>query len=140
MTNRIIVDSSFLYALAPPNDMNHQVAVSLAQQIATESLVIPVVALTEVTFLIRTRIGYRAVTQFLKSLSYSDAVFESLTLGDLSKISDITQKYRDARLDFVDCCIMALSERLQITQVATFDRRDFAIFRPSHTDFLTLLP
>jgi hypothetical protein len=35
---------------------------------------------------------------------------------------------------------MALSERLQITQVCTFDRRDFSIFRPTHYDYLELLP
>jgi len=48
--------------------------------------------------------------------------------------------YADARLDFVDCCIMALTERLDIRRVATFDRRDFSIFRPNHGDYLELLP
>lgn len=48
--------------------------------------------------------------------------------------------YQSARFDFVDCCIMALSERLNITQVCTLDRRDFSIFRPGHCPFLELLP
>ena len=49
-------------------------------------------------------------------------------------------KYADARFDFVDCCIMALVERLDITQICTFDRRDFGIFRPAHCEYLELLP
>ncbi|MCD4684394.1 MAG: hypothetical protein K8S97_00470 [Anaerolineae bacterium] len=49
-------------------------------------------------------------------------------------------EYDTARFDFVDCCIMALTERLNITQVCTFDRRDFSIFRPIHCDYLDLLP
>jgi predicted nucleic acid-binding protein len=42
--------------------------------------------------------------------------------------------------DLADCCIMALSERLNITYISTLDRRDFSIFRPRHCDYLTLLP
>jgi hypothetical protein len=49
-------------------------------------------------------------------------------------------QYADANLDFVDCCIMALSERLQVRQICTLDRRDFSIFRPTHCDYLELLP
>ncbi len=48
--------------------------------------------------------------------------------------------YRSAKFDFVDCCIMALTERLNIRQVCTLDRRDFPIFRPKHCPFLELLP
>lgn len=50
------------------------------------------------------------------------------------------RKYRDAELDFVDCCLTALAERLNITRICTFDRRDFSIIRPKHTDYLELLP
>ena len=35
---------------------------------------------------------------------------------------------------------MAIAERLNITRIATFDRRDFSIFQPSHCDYLELLP
>jgi len=48
--------------------------------------------------------------------------------------------YADAGFDFVDCCIMALAERLQITPIYTFDHRDFAIFRRQHCPYLELLP
>lgn len=43
-------------------------------------------------------------------------------------------------LDFVDCCNMAISERLNITKIYTLDRRDFGICRPTHCDYLELLP
>jgi len=48
--------------------------------------------------------------------------------------------YTDAEFDLVDCCIMPLSERLNITQVATFDRRDFSTHRPGQCNYLELLP
>ena len=59
---------------------------------------------------------------------------------DVHTIHEITEMYASAEFDIVDCCIMALAERLQITRIATFDRRDFSIFRPRHCDFLELLP
>jgi predicted nucleic acid-binding protein len=47
-------------------------------------------------------------------------------------VREILRTYPGAKLDFVDCCMMAMSERLNITRVCTFDRRDFLIFRPTH--------
>jgi len=55
-------------------------------------------------------------------------------------VYEISQQYADARLDLVDCCIMAIAERLNVTRVATFDRRDFSVFKPNHCDYLDLLP
>jgi predicted nucleic acid-binding protein len=36
--------------------------------------------------------------------------------------------------------MMVLAERLNIADIYTFDRRDFAAFRPSHRAYLRLLP
>ena len=52
----------------------------------------------------------------------------------------IMRQYASAAFDYTDAAIMALSERLNITQLYTFDHRDFRIFRPQHTAFLELLP
>ncbi len=35
---------------------------------------------------------------------------------------------------------MAMTEGLNVTEICTFDRRDFSIFRPTHCDYLELLP
>jgi hypothetical protein len=35
---------------------------------------------------------------------------------------------------------MAQAERLNIARIATFDRRDFSVFRPKHCEYLELLP
>ena len=36
--------------------------------------------------------------------------------------------------------VVAIAERLGVTQVATLDRRDFSVVRPRHTDAFELLP
>jgi predicted nucleic acid-binding protein len=59
---------------------------------------------------------------------------------DFERALAILDKYADSRIDFVDACIMALAERLNVTRVLTFDRRDFGLYRPTHCDHFELLP
>ncbi len=35
------------------------------------------------------------------------------------------------KIDFVDCSIVAMAERLNITRIMTVDQCDFGLFRPS---------
>jgi predicted nucleic acid-binding protein len=35
---------------------------------------------------------------------------------------------------------MGVAERLNITRIYTFDKRDFGVFRPKHTQYLELVP
>lgn len=65
---------------------------------------------------------------------------QGITQSDMMQIQQIMTQYADAEFDFADVSIMALAERLQITRIYTFDRRDFSIFRPTHCDYLELLP
>jgi len=64
----------------------------------------------------------------------------ALTTVDMLRMTQIMNQYRDAEFDFADAAIMAQAERLNVVRVATFDRRDFAMFRPAHCDYLELLP
>ncbi|MHB8628121.1 MAG: hypothetical protein ACYDBJ_20085 [Aggregatilineales bacterium] len=65
---------------------------------------------------------------------------EALTTADMLRMEVIMAQYQSARFDYTDTAIMALAERLNLTQVYTFDRRDFSIFRPAHCPVLELLP
>ncbi|MGR6968016.1 hypothetical protein ACU610_26520 [Geodermatophilus sp. URMC 61] len=40
----------------------------------------------------------------------------------------------------MDASVVALTERLELREVAALDRRDFSVVRPRHTPALTLLP
>lgn len=139
MKNSILVDSSFLVALSDMKDKYHHQAVAFAQQ-NRQQRVIPDVVLPEVTHLLGYGIGHHAVRVFLRSLAQSDIRLEPITMGDIERAVEIMEQYADAKLDFVDCCIMTLAERLDITRICTFDRRDFSMFRPLHCSFLELLP
>ena len=55
-------------------------------------------------------------------------------------MAELARTYADARLDPTDVSVIALAERLNVTQVATLDGRDCRIVRPRHCEALTLLP
>jgi len=136
---QILIDSSFLYALFDQDDGKHQQALNWAMH-QPYQLLVPEVVLGEVMFLLDRNGGVPATLQFLDRFTSLNYPLESVTVDDLRRVREIRETYASSRLDFVDCCIMALSERLGVTQVCTFDRRDFAIFRPRHCAFLELLP
>ncbi len=135
----LITDSSFVYALYSESDPAHQVAKRFVSQ-NPEQLLVPNVVLPEVCYLITRDYGRRGIEQFIKYFAQLDALFAPLILDDLDRLREIVSTYADAELDIVDCCIMAIAERLNLTRIATFDRRDFAMVRPRHCDFLELLP
>ena len=139
MSNPILIDTSFLYALYNANDARHRAAVESAREINQVSIV-PEVILPEITYLFRRDIGYHAISPFLQKLAESDIQLQCLEWVDIRRAQEIMVTYATSEFDIVDACIMALSERLEVTQVCTFDRRDFSIFRPHHCDYLELLP
>lgn len=137
--NRLLIDSSFLFALYNQSDDYHQQAQRFAAG-NQSSFLIPDVILPEVTFLFSRRGGVPAVGGFLRTLAAVQPHLEPLTITDIQHASEIMSKYADSKLDFVDCGIMAMAERLNIIQICTFDRRDFGIYRPTHCEHLELLP
>jgi predicted nucleic acid-binding protein len=137
--SRLLVDSSYLYALFDQKNERFDDAVLVATLYQGQFL-IPYVVLTEVAYLFNREGGVPAVLKFLDGLTTMQPQFEVVLLSDLTRAREIMAVFRRAKLDFVDCCIMALSERLNVTQICTFDHRDFSIFRPKHVTHLEILP
>jgi hypothetical protein len=59
---------------------------------------------------------------------------------DLDRIAELVERYADLPLGTVDASVVALTERLELREVATPDHRDFSVVRLRHTAALTLLP
>src|SRR5258708_31536520 len=114
----ILLDTSFVVALNTPKDKNHAVARDFfAGQ--RNIYLLPEVVLTEAAYLLGKAGGLPASLRFLDRLVVSSATLQSVTLPDLKRARNIMAAYPNARLDFLDCCLIALSERLNITQVCT---------------------
>lgn len=102
--------------------------------------IIPASVLPEVAHLLTRRLGYDATRRFITNLAIEKPPIVELVIQDYERIAAIINQYTDLRLDFADASILALAERLNITNVLTLDRRDFSVLRPKHCTHLELLP
>lgn len=139
MAEELLIDSSFLYAIHDQGDKYHQRAIRFASSYEGK-LLVPEVTLVEVSQMLYRFSGQIAVLSFLDAMDNPSILLQSVTADDVKRARHIMAAYNTANLDLVDCFIVALAERLNISQICTFDRRDFAMVRPAHAQFLELLP
>lgn len=96
--------------------------------------------ITEVVYLIGSRLGAEAEVRFLGDLAAGDFGIAPVEAGDWLRIAELVGRYRDLPLGSVDASVVTVAERLDITTIATLDRRHFSVIRPSHTPAFELLP
>jgi predicted nucleic acid-binding protein len=60
--------------------------------------------------------------------------------GDISRIAELVEQYLSLPLGIVDAAVIAIAERLNLTEVATVDRKHFSIVRPRQVSAFRLLP
>jgi len=102
-------------------------------------LVLPTLVVTEVAYLLASRLGWQAEVRFLGDLAGGDFALEPLHASDAVRIAELVARYRDLPLGTVDASIVAAAERLDIGKIATVDRRHFSVVRPVHAPAFELL-
>jgi predicted nucleic acid-binding protein len=128
-----------LYAYVDEDDRHHQACLDLL--LGHEGpLVVPILVVTEVTYLIETRLGPEAEVQFLGDLASGVLTTELVAAADWLRIAELVWAYRSLPLGTVDASVVTAAERLEIREVATLDRRHFSVVRPAHTPAFKLLP
>ncbi|MFT3871465.1 MAG: PIN domain-containing protein [Nocardioides sp.] len=109
-------------------------------RLAGRRLLVPPTVVAEVGFMLDKLGGSRAEKAFLLALGRRDFDPVDLTTDDYTRMAELVEQYDDLRLGTTDASVIALAERLNITDVATLDRRHFTAVRPQHVEALTLLP
>jgi predicted nucleic acid-binding protein len=138
----IICDTGPLVAAALSNDADHRACVKLFtdQHDAGTELLVPATVVAEVGYLLAREAGSRIESLFLRSLADGDFSIVELTVADYARMADLVVTYGSLPLGTTDASVLALAERLKLTEVATLDRRHFTVVRPNHVNALTLLP
>lgn len=103
-------------------------------------MVVPQLVITEVAYLLETRVGPTAEVRFLGDLSVGNLTVDPVVPSDWLRIAELVAEYRDLPLGTVDASVVVSAERLGITAVATLDRRHFSVVRPRHVEAFELLP
>jgi len=103
-------------------------------------LLVPVLAVAEVTYLMAARLNPDVELRFLAELALGNLIVEQVHPSDWVRIAELVEHYGDLPLGSVDASVVAAAERLGVSTIATLDRRHFSIVRPAHVESFELLP
>lgn len=131
----IVVDTGSIVAAAIRNDRKHDVCVEVFNQFRRErrELLVPAFVAGEVSYMLGKIGGAKVEAGFLRSLTSGVFHLVELTDDDLDRIVDLVERYSDLPLGSADASVVAVAERLRITE-------DFSVVRPAHVAALTLVP
>lgn len=99
----------------------------------------PTLVVTEVVYLLGSRLGVDPEVRFLGDLAAGNLIVEPVAASDWLRIAELVVQYEDLPLGSVDASVIAAAERLGIDEIATLDRRHFAVVQSS-IGILRLLP
>ena len=135
----VVVDAGPLYAYIDADDAHHS---RCAEFLANYdgSLVIPQLVVTEVAYLLASRLGTRAELLFLADIASGAFSTEPVHPADWLRITELVAQYRDFPLGTVDASVVACAERLAVDTVATLDRRHFGAVSPRHVANFAIVP
>jgi uncharacterized protein len=138
----ILCDTGPLVAAALANDDDHRTCVDLLTglHLAGRPLLLPGPVTAEIGYLLAREAGTHVEALFLQSVADGDFEPVDLIADDYHRMAELVEDYADLPLGTTDAAVIALAERLRITDVATLDRRHFSVVRPRHVTALTLVP
>jgi hypothetical protein len=103
-------------------------------------LLVPSPVLGEVGYLLQSRVGPQAEVISLNSFGSDGFHVAELKDEDVRRMAELVEAYLDLPLGMVDAAVMAIAERLELTEIATLDHWHFAVVRPGDTRAFALLP
>lgn len=121
------------------DDAHHAAALELLES-HPGPLLVPTLVITEVVYLLASRLGTVPEVRFLGDLAAGSFTVEPVAVADWLRIAELVARYRDLPLGTVDASVVTTAERLGISEIATVDPRHFTVVRPAHVDAFTLLP
>lgn len=135
----IIADTGGLYALLDSGDLHHDAVRAVVDQI-DRPLVVPSTILTELDYLLRTKIGVKAEIVALDNVLRGAFVLEPIESTDLLRCRELLLQYRDLDIGLADASVVAVAERLGTHRILTVDLRDFRAMQSRLGKPFLLLP
>jgi uncharacterized protein len=135
----LIADSGAIYALYDSRDKHHSAVAHLIGD-EPETIILPMAILAEIDYLLRVRLGNRAVLRFLEGIRIGGYILEPLTPADVNRCISLVQTYANLNLAIADASVIATAERLGAERILTVDERHFRAIRSAKGSPFQLLP
>lgn len=127
-----------MYAYIDRDDRHHTASLDLLET-HPGPLVVPTLIVTEVAYLLGTRLGADPEVRFLGDFAAGNLIVEPVAASDWLRMAELVAQYADLPLGTVDASVIAAAERLGVNDIATLDHRHFTVVR-SNIGTLNLLP
>lgn len=135
----IVCDTGVLITAVDSNDRHHRACADVFAG-RGDSLVVPASVVVEACWLLHRYVAPGREVELLQAIAAGELVVEPLEARDYRRAASLLATYADLQLGVVDATVVAVAERLGVTELATVDRRDFTVVRPAHVDAFTLRP
>lgn len=133
----VLVDTGPIVALLDRSDAEHDVVVS-ALDTLHDPLVTVWPVLVEAMYLLS--FSWRAQKGLWEMLETGAMAIVPLDGGDVPRMKQLMEKYRDRPMDLADAALVCVAEREGLRRILTLDRTDFTIYRVSRRGRFILLP
>ncbi len=139
MTNSVIADTGFWYALMDKKDKYHELATHYLAN-CQELLATTWPVVTETSYMLLSRNSVEASSEFLEMGADSVFTIHDLTVRNLQQSAVLMLKYKNLPMDLADASLVILAEELGHGRILSTDRRDFNAYRwKNHKPFTNLL-
>lgn len=135
----IVCDTSGLYAAYNAKQPEHRTTVSVLDG-SIGTLIVSQYVLTELDYLLRTRIGVNAEVGMLRDVEAGAYEVTSLSETEIGVAISVIEQYDDRNLGIADAANVVLAARYRTVELLTLDERDYRIIRPLWGEAFTLLP
>jgi len=138
----IVCDTGPLVAAADRSDVDNRPCTDLftSLHLAGRAILVPAPVVAEVGYLLGRAGGAKVESAFLRSIAEQTINIVDLEIPDYERMAELVDTYADFPLGTTDAAVIAVAERLRLSDVATLDHRHFRAVRPRHVAAFTLLP
>lgn len=107
---------------------------------AAETLVVPVLVVAEAAYLLARQLGHGADAALYRSFDRGELEAMPVMEEDWARMGELVETYADLGLGGVDASVIAAAERIDVTTIATLDRRHFGVVQPRHVPAFSIVP
>jgi predicted nucleic acid-binding protein len=120
----VLLDTGIVYAYYDRSDSWHERARTLIQG-EQRGLLLPAPVVPEVDHLLGHRLGARSRFTFYAGIVEGHYLIADLPKDGYARVAEVNRRFDDLDLGFVDGAVIALAGILQLSRIATTDRRHF---------------
>jgi predicted nucleic acid-binding protein len=125
MLNTILIDAGPLIALFDKDDSYHKRIIEFIKDRKFKFITTTAV-ITEVSYMLNFNVEVQVL--FFEWIMKEGVLIQEIQQSDISRIVELTKKYRDRPMDFADATLVVAAEKTGIKQIISIDS-DFDIYR-----------